>query len=68
MIPGHRVRMIRPLTREIAWAASTDAGNRSMRSSGRETWSEDDYNAAVAEFDRLWPAEIDVYGEEEINA
>lgn len=47
------------LTRELAWAASTDAGNRAMRKAGRAAWSKDDYNAAVREFDRLWPQELD---------
>lgn len=42
-----------PMSRQIAWAAATDAGNRSMREHGRTAWNEDDYNAAVAEFDRL---------------
>jgi hypothetical protein len=45
------------LTRKIAWATATDAGNRSMRAGEREHWNEDDYNAAVAEFERLWPQE-----------
>ena len=48
------------LTREIAWAASMDAGNASMRKNGRKVWNEDDRNAAVEEFDRLWPVEYDV--------
>ena len=48
------------LTREIAWAASLDEGNRSMREAGRTAWSQQDYNAAVREFDRLWPEERDI--------
>lgn len=48
------------ITREIAHAASWDAGNRSMRSAGRTAWSEDDYNAAVAEYNRLWPLEVEL--------
>jgi len=48
------------LTKETARAAATDAGNRSMRKAGRTIWNEDDYNAAVDEFDRLWPATEDV--------
>lgn len=51
------------LTREIAWAASTDAGNRAMRHGGRTAWSREDYNAAVAEFDRLWPLHRDGFAD-----
>ena len=43
------------LTRKLAWAAATDAGNRSMRHAGRTVWDEEDFNVAAAEFDRLWP-------------
>jgi hypothetical protein len=43
------------LTRDIARAASQDTGNRSMRKAGRTAWNEDDYSAACAEFNRLWP-------------
>lgn len=49
------MRFTPTLTRNIAWAVATDTGNRSMRSSGRRTWNEEDYNAAVVEFERLWP-------------
>lgn len=42
------------LTRELAWAAATDAGNRSMRKAGRSAWSRVDYKAAAQEFKRLW--------------
>lgn len=42
------------LTRQMAWAAATDAGNRSMRKHGRANWDEDDWNAATEEFNRLW--------------
>ena len=45
------------MTRELARAAGTDAGNRRMRADNRKGWNADDYNAAVAEFDRLWPVE-----------
>jgi hypothetical protein len=45
------------LTRDIAWAAARDAGNARMRAGSRRAWSRGDYNAAVAEFNRLWPAE-----------
>jgi hypothetical protein len=48
------------LTRKIAWAAALDAASRSMRNNLREAWNEDDYNACVAEFDRLWPEERDI--------
>jgi hypothetical protein len=40
-------------TREIAFAAATDAGNRSMKADGRTVWAVKDYNAAVAELNRL---------------
>lgn len=43
------------LTYDLAMAASQDAGNRSMRKAERKVWNEDDYNAAAAEFDRVWP-------------
>ena len=42
-------------TREMAYAAGRDAGNRSMRKAGRTAWSKDDYNAAAAECARLMP-------------
>jgi hypothetical protein len=50
------------LTRDLAYAAATDAGNRHMRKNGREHWNEDDYNVAAAEFNRLWPEENDING------
>ena len=43
------------MTRELVWAAATDAGNRSMHKAARTKWSRADYNAAVREFNRLWP-------------
>lgn len=46
---------IQTLTRDIAYAAATDAGNRSMWAGGRRKWNVDDYNTAVDEFERLWP-------------
>jgi len=46
-----------PLTREIAHAAATDAGDRSMRAGKRSVWNLEDYLAAVEEFERLWPSE-----------
>lgn len=39
--------------RRIAHAAGWDAGNRSMRGSGRTAWSEDDWDAACDVYDRL---------------
>lgn len=47
------------LTRDLAWSASIDAGNRSMRAAGRKAWNAEDYLAAAREFDRLWPASKD---------
>ena len=41
------------LTLPLIRAASTDAGNRSMRGAERSAWSESDYNAAFNEFWRL---------------
>jgi hypothetical protein len=46
------------IARAAAWAAATDAGNRSMRAGNRTAWNEDDYNAACEEFYRLWPSEV----------
>ena len=45
------------LDREMAIAASMDAGNRSMRKRGATQWDEDDYNAAsktYAVLEELW--------------
>ncbi len=47
------------LTRDLARAASQDAGNRAMKKGGRTVWDREDYNEAVKEFDRLWPLELD---------
>jgi hypothetical protein len=52
---GHMRRPV--LTRELAHAGSKDAGNRSMRAGGRTAWNEEDYDVAVAEFNRMWPIE-----------
>jgi len=41
---------------ELAMAASWDAGNRSMRKSGRSTWNQDDYKVAAKEFERIYKA------------
>ncbi|HUZ95831.1 MAG TPA: hypothetical protein VMU57_13060 [Edaphobacter sp.] len=43
------------LNRELAYAASFDAGNQAMRANGRKTWSKEDQLVASNEFDRLWP-------------
>lgn len=45
------------LDREMAIAASMDAGNRSMRKRGATQWDEDDYNAAskvYAALEEVW--------------
>jgi len=47
------------ITRDIAWAASTDAANMNMRENGRTSWDEDDYNIAREVFDKLWPIKND---------
>lgn len=47
------------MTPQIARAAAWDAANRNMRKNGRKVWNEEDYNVAVAEYDRLWPEEMD---------
>lgn len=48
--------MARPtLTPAIAHAASTDAGNASMRAAGRTSWNQGDRDAAVAEYHRIMP-------------
>ncbi len=46
--------MLIKITYALAHAAARDAGNRSMRKAGRAAWSVDDYNAACAEFERLY--------------
>ena len=43
------------ITRELAFAASLDAGNRSMWAGQRTTWTEQDADVAAAAFNRLWP-------------
>jgi hypothetical protein len=54
-------RIMKPiLTRKLAWAAATDAGNAHMRKAGRTKWNQADYNAAVAKFNELWPEERDI--------
>ena len=34
------------ISRQIAYAAGRDAGNRSMRAAGRTEWNDDDWDAA----------------------
>jgi hypothetical protein len=48
------------MTRALAWAAATDAGNRNMRAHGRTAWDAEDFDAAAAEFGRLWPDAVRV--------
>ena len=45
------------LTRELAWASATDAGNVNMRKHGRKAWSLEDRNVAADKFNKLWPIE-----------
>lgn len=42
----------------LAHAAGHDAGNRAATAAGRTTWTADDYNAAVAQMNRL----LDLWG------
>jgi hypothetical protein len=42
---------ILPLTKQLAYAAAHDAGNRHMRAAGRTVWAVNDYNVACATFD-----------------
>ena len=48
------------LTRESAWAAAHDAATKAMRKGGRTVWSQEDFNVARKEFDRLWPEHLDM--------
>ena len=43
------------MTYEIAMAAAKGTGDRHMRAGGRMAWNIDDYRAAAAEFNRLFP-------------
>jgi hypothetical protein len=45
----------RRMTRDIAWHAAQDAGQRHCRAAGRSVWNESDFNVAMDEFARLWP-------------
>jgi len=40
---------------QVARAAGDDAGNASMRHTGRKKWSRADYNRAVREYNRVNP-------------
>lgn len=43
------------ITRELAFAASLDAGNRAMSEDQRQTWTEEDALVAARTFNKLWP-------------
>lgn len=43
------------MTPELARAAATDAGNRSMRERGATRWNLDDYRRAARQFNLLVP-------------
>ena len=45
------------ITYELAMAAARDLANRRAAKAGRKAWDETDYNAAVDEFNRLYPLE-----------
>jgi hypothetical protein len=45
---------------EVAHAAATDLANARMRAAGRVCWSEEDYNTAVREYNRIHPCPADV--------
>ena len=49
------------MTQDLARAAGMDTADRNMRQAGRTEWSEEDWNDAVAEYDRLWPLEKTLY-------
>lgn len=55
-----RVTIHPSLDRATAWAAATDAANRSCWAEGRTCWNESDMAVAVAEFNRLWPESRDM--------
>lgn len=50
---------MRQWTRDLAWAASKDGADRAMRAAGRTAWNAEDYNVAVAEFERLFPEALE---------
>jgi len=43
----------RQMNLKLARAAAYDAGNRNAAKAGRDKWTKEDYDVAVAEFDRL---------------
>lgn len=43
------------ITRQLAFAASLDAGNRSMLAAHRTAWDEADAIVAAQAFNKLWP-------------
>ncbi len=43
------------MTRDLAFRAGVDHGNRSMSAAGRSAWDDQDYNAAILMFNALWP-------------
>lgn len=43
------------MTRELAWAAATDAATRHARAARRTRWNRADLYVAVQTFKRLWP-------------
>ena len=45
---------------ELAYACATDLANQRMRKDGRQKWSVEDYNAAVAEYHRVNPCPADI--------
>ena len=49
------------MTRDLAWAAATDAANRQARRTHWPdlAWTELDYNLAARTFERLWPMEAE---------
>lgn len=52
------------LTRDLAYAAAMDAGDRSMRAAGRTAWSAEDTARCREEFNCLWPLEKDTEPQE----
>ena len=45
--------------RDLAYAAGHDAGNRSMWAAERPRWNRDDWNAALAAFEKLYVEKTD---------
>jgi len=43
------------MTYSLAHSVGLDTGNRSKKKGGRTKWSRTDYNAAVREFNRVFP-------------